>query len=232
VCGAIAARWSRIFICARRLAFREPVAERQQKLAEHKIKKDRTMSLMMTSPPAVEPVTVADAKAHLRIDGSAEDVLIGSLILTSRLHIEAALDLALITQAWTLTLDRWPPSHVDFPLSPLQSVAAVRVKNASSIASIVPAESYLVDVASRPGRLVWNNASPPIPGLAASGIEIDFTAGFGEAPDSVPAPLKHAILMLTAHWYEHRDPGDIGSDAAHIPAAVSDLIQPFRTIRL
>jgi uncharacterized phiE125 gp8 family phage protein len=191
------------------------------------------MSLAMTTPPALEPVTVADAKVHLRVDSDAEDVLIGSLILTSRLHIEAALGLALITQSWTLALDRWPPGdHIDLPLTPLQSVDDVRVKNAAGIAAIVPAESYLVDLASRPGRLVWNNTIPPFPALPANGIEIDFTAGFGATADSVPAPLKHAILMLTAHWYEHRDPDDIGSDAAQIPAAVSDLIQPFRTIRL
>lgn len=55
------------------------------------------MPLVMTSPPAAEPVTVADAKAHMRIDTDAEDVLIGSLLLTSRLHIETALSLALIT---------------------------------------------------------------------------------------------------------------------------------------
>jgi uncharacterized phiE125 gp8 family phage protein len=191
------------------------------------------MSLAMTTPPALEPVTVADAKAHLRVDGSAEDVLIGSLVLTSRLHIEAALGLALITQSWTLALDRWPRgNHIDLPLTPLQSVDDVRVKNAAGVAAIVPAENYLVDLASRPGRLVWNNTIPPIPGLPANGIEIDLTAGFGATADSVPAPLKHAILMLTAHWYEHRDPDDIGSEAAQIPAAVSDLIQPFRTIRL
>ncbi|HXE00853.1 MAG TPA: head-tail connector protein [Hyphomicrobium sp.] len=191
------------------------------------------MSLVMTTPPALEPVTVAEAKAHLRVDGDAEDILIGSLVLTSRLHIEAALGLALITQSWTLALDRWPRgNHIDLPMTPLQSVDDVRVVNGAGIVMIIPAESYLVDLASRPGRLVWNNTIPPIPGLPANGIEIDFTAGFGATADSVPAPLKHAILMLTAHWYEHRDPDDIGTSAAQVPAAVSDLIQPFRTIRL
>jgi uncharacterized phiE125 gp8 family phage protein len=70
------------------------------------------------------------------------------------------------------------------------------------------------------------------PGVRAGGIEIDFTAGFGASSASVPAPLKHALLLLTAHWYEHRDPVEIGSPAARIPDAVSDLIQPFRKIRL
>jgi uncharacterized phiE125 gp8 family phage protein len=191
------------------------------------------MPLVMTSPPATEPVTVADAKAHMRIDGSDEDILIASLLLTSRLHIETALRLALITQSWTLRLDRWPPGRdVKLPLSPLRSVDEVRVKNPSGGAVVVAAESYLVDVASRPARLVWNNVIPPIPKVPINGIEIDLTVGFGADGDSVPAPLKHAILMLAAHWYEHRDPAEIGMDGARIPDAVSNLINPFRTIQL
>lgn len=191
------------------------------------------MSLVMTSPPAAEPVTVADIKAHLRIDDSDEDILLASLLLTSRMHIETALSLALITQSWTLRLDRWPRGRsLELPLAPLRAVDEVRVKDASAAANIVSAESYLVDLAARPARLVWNNVVPPAPQVPAGGIEIDLSAGFGADGESVPAPLKHAILMLAAHWYEHRDPSEIGTNGARIPDAVSSLINPFRTIRL
>lgn len=191
------------------------------------------MSLVMTSPPAAEPVTVADVKAHLRIDGGDEDILLASLLLTSRLHVETALSLALISQSWTLRLDRWPPRRaIELPLAPLRAVDEVRVKAANGTADIVPAESYLVDLAARPARLIWNNVVPRAPQVPAGGIEIDLTAGFGDDASSVPAPLKHAILMLAAHWYEHRDPNDIGADGTRVPDAVSSLINPFRTIRL
>ena len=191
------------------------------------------MALIMTSGPASEPVTVAEAKAHMRIDGTVEDVLIASLIVTSRLHVESALDLALINQSWTLILDRWPAgAEVEIPLAPLQSVNAVKVKNPAGVASVVSPTSYLVDLASKPPRLVWNNAARPDPGVPAGGIEIEFAAGFGASAATVPAPLKHAVLMLTSHWFEHRDANEIGSSAARIPDAVSDLIQPFRKIRL
>lgn len=191
------------------------------------------MALVLTSGPAVEPVTVADAKVHLRIDASAEDVLLGSLLLTSRLHIEAALGLALINQTWMLVLDRWPGDGiVEIPIAPLQAITAVRVRDTAGTPSVVAPTSYLVDIASKPPRLVWNNAAPPVPGRFANGIEIDLSVGFGANAASVPAPLKHAILMLTAHWYEHRDPVEIGSMTARIPDAVHDLIQPFRKIRL
>jgi uncharacterized phiE125 gp8 family phage protein len=191
------------------------------------------MALVLTSGPALEPITVAEAKAHMRIDGTAEDVLIASLILTARLHLEAALDLAFITQSWTLVMDTWGrgPS-IDIPLSPLLSINAVRVKTGPSTTTLIPATSYVVDIASRPARLVWNATAKPEPYPPANGIEIDFTAGFGASAAPVPAPLRHALLLLTAHWYEHRDPGEIGSNEARVPAAISDLIQPFRKIRL
>ncbi len=191
------------------------------------------MALVMTSGPALEPVTVAEAKAHLRIDGAAEDILVGSLILTSRLHIEAALGLALVTQGWTLRLDRWPlaPS-VEIPMRPLQAISAARVFPASGAAAVISPDDYLVDTASAPPRLVRKGSAWPLPGKAAAGIEIDFTAGYGPAVSDTPAPIRQAILLLTAHWYEHRDPIEIGSAETALPAALSELLLPYRLKRL
>jgi uncharacterized phiE125 gp8 family phage protein len=72
----------------------------------------------------------------------------------------------------------------------------------------------------------------PPPGQAAGGIEIDFTAGFGAQAGDVPQSVRHALLLLVAHWYEHRDPIDIGDRTAAIPAAVSELLAPYTVTRL
>ncbi|MCZ7595258.1 MAG: head-tail connector protein [Hyphomicrobium sp.] len=191
------------------------------------------MALVLTSGPALEPVTVSEAKAHLRVDGTAEDTLIASLILTSRLHIETALGLALITQSWRLLLDAWPDGkHVELPLRPLQAVDEVRVVSAAGDPTIVSASNYLVDVAGVPPRLVRNGAAWPQPGRQASGIGIDFAAGYGDAAADVPAPVRQALLLLVAHWHEHRDPIEIGAADMVVPAAVSDLLAPYRMARL
>ena len=191
------------------------------------------MALVMTSGPASEPVTVAEAKAHLRIDHSAEDVLLASLILTSRLHIEAALGLALVTQSWRLLLDRWPRKGVvKVPLGPLQGVSAIRVLAADGAPETVPADGYLVDGASAVPRIVRTAETWPEPGRAAHGIEIDLVAGFGAAATDVPQPIRQALLLLVAHWYEHRDPIEIGSEATMIPLGVSELLAPWRRARL
>jgi uncharacterized phiE125 gp8 family phage protein len=192
------------------------------------------MALVLTSSPEIEPVTLAEAKAQLRIDGNAEDTLISSLIITSRLHVEAALGLALITQGWSYFIDDWPRGRVlMLPLRPVQSVAAVRLYADDESVETVPAANYLLDGASVPARLIrklpfgW-----PKPSRAANGIEVAFVAGFGDAAADVPAPVRQAILLLVAHWYEHREPVEIGAPSTAVPQMVSELLLPYRSIRL
>jgi uncharacterized phiE125 gp8 family phage protein len=191
------------------------------------------MALVLTSDPTSEPVTVAEAKAHLRVDAANEDTLIASLILTSRLHVETALGLALLTQSWQLLLDRWPPEKdLQLPLRPLQSIDAVRVFPAEGAATVIDPSDYLADTASVPPRLIRTGVIWPQPGKAANGVEIDFTAGYGASAADVPAPIRQALLLLIAHWYERREPIEVGSPETIVPAVVSDLLEPYRMKRL
>lgn len=192
------------------------------------------MALVLTSGPTAEPVTLAEAKAHLRVDGTAEDTLVGSLIVTSRLHIEAALGLALITQAWSYFIDAWPAGpELALPLRPVQSIAAVKLYAADESVTVVPAGTYLLDGAATPARLVRSGSLAwPKPNRAANGIEVALVTGYGDAAADVPAPIRQAILLLVAHWHEHREPVEIGAASATVPAMVSDLLQPYRSIRL
>lgn len=191
------------------------------------------MALVLTSGPASEPVTVAEAKAHLRVEATNEDTLIASLVLTSRLHVETALGLALQTQSWRLLLDRWPPEKdLELPLRPLQSIDAVRVLPAEGAPAIIDPANYLADTASVPPRLVRTGVIWPQPGKAANGVEIDFTAGYGASAADVPTPIRQALLLLIAHWYERREPIEVGSAETVVPAPVFDLLEPYRMKRL
>jgi uncharacterized phiE125 gp8 family phage protein len=192
------------------------------------------MPLILTSGPAAEPVTLAEAKAHLRVDGTAEDTLIASLIVTSRLHVEAAAGLALITQGWSWYIDAWPPGHVlKLPLRPVQSIAAVRLYDEAAAATTVDPATYFLDGAAAPPRLVRHGALPwPRPGRIVNGIEIAFTAGYGTTAADVPPPIRQAILLLVAHWHEHRSPLEEGAHPAPLPDMVSELLAPFRAVRL
>ena len=190
------------------------------------------MTLVLTAPPAQEPILLADAKAQLRVDSTAEDVLIGSLMLTSRLHIEAALGLALITQSWQLTLDDFPPdAAITLPMQPIAAVTGVQTVGADGTVSTLPPSAYLFDP-GRPPRLIRTAKNWPHVTAAANGVVISFTAGYGPNPSDVPLPIRQAMLLLVAHWYEHRDPIEIGQPDTAIPKAVSDLLAAYRGPRL
>jgi uncharacterized phiE125 gp8 family phage protein len=192
------------------------------------------MPLVLTAGPAAEPVALAEAKAHLRVDGTAEDTLVASLIVTSRLHVEAAVGLALVTQSWSYFLDCWPPGPaLRLPLRPVQTIDAVRLYDDNAVATTLTPETYLLDGESAPARLVRLGASLwPKPRRIANGIEVAFTAGFGDAGADVPGPILQAILLLVAHWYEHRSPLEIGPAAEPVPAMVAELLGPYRSPRL
>ncbi len=192
------------------------------------------MSTVLLSAPALEPITLSEAKAHLRVDSNAEDTLIQSLIMASRLHIEAALDLALITQTWRLRRDTWPSSRtMILPLRPVQSVTAVKVFDDADASHTLDLASFILDGAANPARLVWRgNGTMPSPSVAANGIEIDFIVGYGDAASNVPQSIRQALLLLIAHWYENREPVEIGATATVIPVAVSELLAPYRGRRL
>ena len=148
------------------------------------------MPLVLTSPPLVEPVSLAEAKAHLRVDHAFEDTLIGSLVTAARVHLELSLSRAFITQGWSLFLDRWPVGHVvQIPLAPVQSIASVLLRDEDGSATALPSSAWFLDAVSHPARLVpTSGGNWPAPGRSANGIEIAFAAGFGrcrktESPD-------------------------------------------------
>src|SRR5438477_7546421 len=189
------------------------------------------MKSILTTPPAVEPVTLAEAKAYLRFDGDAEDELIGTLIAAARRHVEAATGLALIAQAWSHFLDHWPHGPiVTLPLAPLIAIEEVSVYGDDDEAAIIDPAHYYADTLARPARLVLrpDRIWPP-PGRAANGIEIKVAAGHGPSASDVPQGLRTAILRLIAYWFENR-----GDDAieANAPLGVAHLLQPYREMRL
>jgi uncharacterized phiE125 gp8 family phage protein len=192
------------------------------------------MANILLTGPSVEPITLTDAKLHLRVDTSAEDTLIQSLIMASRLHIEAALDLALITQSWRLRLDSWPRSGtLVLPLRPVEELTAVRIHVDDDTIETLDVDDFILDGTPNPARVVWRGTgTAPVSPIAANGIEIDLVAGYGDAPSDVPQPIRQALLLLVAHWYENREPVEIGATATVIPGSVSSLLSLYRRRRL
>mgnify|MGYP000303691236 CR=1 FL=1 len=193
------------------------------------------MTTMLNLGPADEPVSLADAKAHLKVDDSNEDQLVQALVTAARAHLELATRRAFLTQSWSLFLDRWPEGGtVALPFGPVQSVDAVRLHDEGGTATTLAGSEYVVDTVSLPARVArpGHDGWPGRATRALNGIEIMFTAGFGAAPGDVPAPLRQAILQLVAHWFEHREPLAFDGAAIEMPAAVKALIAPYRMVSL
>lgn len=190
-----------------------------------------SMTPLAIAPPAIEPVSLAEAKDFLRLLAEDEDELLGTLVTAARLMVEAASGRILIDQSWRLVLDRWPAgAEIRLPLSPVSSIAAARVYDAGGSPQAVAVPSLVLVEGTDPPLIVL--AGPvPAPGRDRAAIEIDVVAGFGATRDTVPAPLRQAVLRLACRWFEHR--GDVvGRDAARLPAEVAGLVAPFRRLKL
>lgn len=183
--------------------------------------------------PAEEPVTLAEAKAWLKVDGADEDALIATLITAARLHLESVTGRALLTQSWRLVLDAWPAGgEVRLPVAPLSELTAIRAFDEDGDEHAIGLAQFLVGPGGAPARLVLPATVAGMPVLRQRfGIEIDYVAGFGDAAD-VPQELKQALLVLVAHWFEHRDAVVIAGSGAVIPFGFDRLIAPYREVRL
>ncbi|HMN72456.1 MAG TPA: head-tail connector protein [Rhodoblastus sp.] len=205
------------------------------------------MQALLIAPPAAEPVTLAEAKAWLRVDADDEDSAIASLVSAGRVLVEQATRRALVSQSWRVVLDAWPnagadggwtllstrpaamPAEVALPLAPVQSVAAIRVYDSLGQPQTLPTASWRLVGAPERARIVFAGA-PPQPGATTAGVEIDLVAGYGDPPDT-PAPLRHAILALVSYWFDNR--GDVAStDTNNLPPRAAALVAPFRRGRL
>ncbi len=196
-----------------------------------------SFALVRLAGPASEPVTLADAKAHLRVIDTAEDSYILGLIALARTAAEEATGRAFVTQSWRLRLDAWPNARrvpvVDLPRPPLRAIDAVRTYDSAGAASVWDASGYDADTIGTPGRLMRKpGATWPAPGRFAAGIEIDFQAGYGALGSDVPAPLRHAILLHVAHLYENREPVFAGGAIVTLPLSSSALLAPYQVVRL
>lgn len=189
------------------------------------------MTLFRTVEPAVEPVTLTEAKLHLRIDHSSEDDLIKALIRAARDEVERQTSLALIEQDWRLAIDHAPANGTIFlRRGPIRELISITMYGADGEAAIVDPETYQLDDLSTPARLFLRERPPRL--RAMNGIEIDFRAGFGEAGTDVPDLLRRAILMLVAHWFEFRAGFGAEAQPVSMPGGFSRLISSYCPRRL
>lgn len=181
------------------------------------------MGLVQTSPSAAA-VTLAEAKAHLRIDGNADDAVLSSLIVAATQYVETETRTAIVGGTFRLTLDSFPAGpEIKLPRPPLSGVSAVKYLDPAGAEQTLSASLYVADTAAKPGRISLRPGSSwPATNGDANCVRIDFTAGHGDAA-SVPNLLKQCVLLMVGHWFENREAA-IDRRIDTVPLAVESIV--------
>lgn len=191
------------------------------------------MGLTLVTGPALEPVTLAEAKAHCRVDDTADDALIDGLRVTARQHVEAFTGRALITQTWDLKLAGFPCGEFAIPRAPAISVDAITYIDTAGETQTWATENYVTDLPegphAAPGRIApAYGISYPSVQCVLNAVTVRFTAGYGPNTYNVPEAIRAAIKLMTAHLYEQRQPVNVGNIVTPIPMSIETLLWPFK----
>jgi uncharacterized phiE125 gp8 family phage protein len=189
------------------------------------------MGLSIVTQPASEPLSLAEAKSHLRVDISDDDTLIGEYIESARVFAEGVTRRAFVAQTWDFTLDRFPLGAIKLPVQPVTSVSYVQyVDTAGSTQTFTEGTSpdvakYDVFTDGPRSTIVpkYNQVWPDTrdhPNV----VTVRFVAGY----TAFPADLKQALRLLVGHQYENREAVIIGFTVIEeLPLAVQSFLSPF-----
>lgn len=204
----------------------------------------------VTSAPAAEPVTTAQAKSWLRVSGSDDDTLIDAIVASARRWVEEYCGIRLITQTVTQTIDDWPGSAqsraeaitvdqaksgalqwVELLASPVQSISSVKTYDDSDNEATWGSGNYRLSAAADGDRarlVPVGSASWPSATRNSDGVVIEYVAGFGDAGSDVPADITLALRLLIAGMYENR--GDLSGVSDAVIGAAQRQLAPYRVM--
>jgi uncharacterized phiE125 gp8 family phage protein len=191
-------------------------------------------ALALVTPAGTDPVSLTEARTHLRVDSDddTESTYITALISAATQWAQMFLNRQLVTATYDLYLQGWPDGdHIDMPLPPLQSVASVKYTDSAGVEHTMPATDYHVDAASFVGRIVlaYGESWPSETLRTSNPIVVRFTCGYGAA-SAVPTSIKHAILLVTGTLYAKRETIEISHIVQEVPFAAEALLRPYRVI--
>lgn len=192
------------------------------------------MRLHLATGPAVEPISLDEAKLHRRIDGSAEDTLLSDLIVAARETFEEDTGRQLNTATWRLHLDRFPVGRepLVIPKAPLLAVSAITYVDVAGATQTWSAAEYTVTAPA--GPYARQGYVAPVPAQnypstyrVADAVQVTFTAGYGATAGDVPAAARAAIYDMLGDLYEHREGVVVGTIVSRNPA-LDRVLDRFR----
>ena len=210
-------------------------------------------SLKLVTAPTIDPVTVAEVKTYLRIDGTDDDTMLGNFITAATKTIESFLNRKCINQTWDFWLDCFPyevkfdslipdgvtegklseyistKKFIEIPIFPLVSVTHLKTYDDDGTAYTMSSSDYIVDANSEPPRLSLKNSTtwPSTYLRPVNGIVIQFVVGYGATAASTPYPIKQAIMEMCGKFYNSR-----GCEDSTINKATMAILAPYRVMRI
>ncbi|MDA8256447.1 MAG: head-tail connector protein [Betaproteobacteria bacterium] len=193
------------------------------------------MPLQIIQEPAVEPLSLLEAKLHLRVDVPDDDALILALITSVRQYAETITRRAFIQQTWAYVIDSFPgptltgvpwgktftlPQHaIEIEKSRVQQVTAINYLDMSGNPQVMPAANYIVDYGSEPCRItpVFGQIWPiPMPQIGACNIQ--FVAGY-----AAPVTFSGSTMAVQGAWrsYAVNDAVQFSNVGGLLPASLS-----------
>ncbi|RJP21670.1 MAG: hypothetical protein C4529_07015 [Deltaproteobacteria bacterium] len=191
------------------------------------------MYATLVTAPASLPVTLAEAKSHLRVEVTDDDTLISTYIEAATGAAEEFLRRRLVAQTWRYFLDEFPGdgSAIVVPGSPLVSVAAFTYRDPTTgTPTTVPGTDYSVEAPSGPnpprGRLVLGfEKSWPTARAEENSVQFDAVLGYGGL---VPLTIKAGILHIIGSLYANREAVVTGTIASKVPQTAEFLLSAYR----
>jgi len=180
--------------------------------------------------PLAEPLTLAEALAHLRVSAGVEDAYITSLIPVVREACENRIERTLISTAWRLVLDGFPASGVvELGMGPVIAVTSIEYLDQDGAEQTLATSAWDLDTFAEPARLYRApGAQWPQTQATYNAVTINYTAGYGATDEAVPASLKHWLLLALADLYENR--AAHGEKPAVPHNFVDGLLDPYRML--
>lgn len=180
--------------------------------------------LTVSTAPVTEPVTLAEAKLHLRVDSNDEDAMVTSLIAAARDMAETYSRRSLVTRTYDFVMDEWWDNGVLWlPMPPVQSVTSVTYVDKDGVTHTLPNTSYYLDTAMGRLCMVYDASFPSTTLRPTAAITVRYVAGYGAA-NAVPDAYKAAIKLIVGHWYSNRETVVTGTITAQLPMAAESLL--------
>ena len=179
----------------------------------------------------VEPVSLLDAKVHLRepLEDADNDAYIASLITAARLDAEHRMQRTLISAVWRLTLDAFPAGDdaIRLAMGPVISVQSITYVDEAGTTQTLASDQYRADLAGDVPRITpAYGLSWPTTRQVTAAVQVNYTAGSGATAAAVPAPIKSWIKLAVGDLYERRERS---AERPAVPLQFADgLLDPYR----